>query len=47
MKSEGIVRKLDGLGRVVLPIHLRRNLGVTLKELLSIWASSMPRITGV
>ena len=29
MKSTGIVRKIDGLGRVVLPIELRRlmNLG--------------------
>lgn len=24
MKSTGIVRKIDGLGRVVLPIELRR-----------------------
>ena len=28
MKSTGIVRKIDELGRVVLPIELRRNLGI-------------------
>ena len=27
MKSTGIVRKVDELGRVVLPIELRRNMG--------------------
>ena len=28
MKSTGIVRKVDELGRVVIPIELRRNLGI-------------------
>ena len=28
MKSTGIVRKLDELGRITLPIELRRTLGV-------------------
>ena len=28
MKSTGIVRALDSLGRVVLPIELRRSLGL-------------------
>lgn len=28
MKSTGIVRKVDGLGRVVLPIELRRTLDI-------------------
>jgi len=28
VKSTGIVRKVDELGRVVLPIELRRNLGI-------------------
>lgn len=28
MKSTGMVRKLDHLGRLVLPIELRRNLGI-------------------
>ena len=28
MKSTGIVRKVDELGRIVLPIELRRTLGI-------------------
>lgn len=28
MKSTGIVRKVDELGRVVIPIELRRTLGI-------------------
>jgi transcriptional pleiotropic regulator of transition state genes len=28
MKSTGIVRKIDELGRIVLPIELRRSLGI-------------------
>lgn len=27
MKNTGVVRKLDGLGRITLPIELRRNFG--------------------
>ncbi|HKM42747.1 MAG TPA: AbrB/MazE/SpoVT family DNA-binding domain-containing protein, partial [Limnochordia bacterium] len=27
MKSTGIIRKVDDLGRIVLPIELRRTLG--------------------
>ena len=29
MKSTGIVRKIDELGRIVLPIELRRTLEIT------------------
>jgi transcriptional pleiotropic regulator of transition state genes len=29
MKSTGIVRKIDELGRIVLPIEIRRTLGVS------------------
>lgn len=29
MKSTGIIRKIDVLGRIVLPIELRRHLGIT------------------
>lgn len=36
MKSTGIVRPLDRLGRVVLPIELRRTLGIGEKEPLEI-----------
>ena len=28
MKSTGIVRKVDNLGRVVLPVELRRTMGI-------------------
>ena len=37
MKSTGIVRKVDGLGRVVLPIELRRNLSIGEKDALEIY----------
>lgn len=37
MKSTGIVRKVDELGRVVLPIELRRSLGIAEKDALEIF----------
>lgn len=37
MKSTGIVRKLDELGRITLPIELRRNLGVEERDPLEIY----------
>lgn len=37
MKSTGIVRKVDGLGRVVLPKELRRTLGVDRKDSMEIY----------
>lgn len=37
MKSTGIVRKVDELGRVVLPIELRRNLNIQEKDSLEIF----------
>ena len=37
MKSTGIVRKVDELGRVVLPIELRRNLNINVKDSLEIF----------
>ena len=37
MKSTGIVRKIDELGRVVLPIELRRNLGIAEKDPIEIY----------
>ena len=33
MKSTGIVRKVDELGRIVLPIELRRSLNIDVKEI--------------
>jgi transcriptional pleiotropic regulator of transition state genes len=37
IKSTGIVRKVDELGRVVLPIELRRTLGIDEKDALEIY----------
>ncbi|APC41090.1 AbrB/MazE/SpoVT family DNA-binding domain-containing protein [Clostridium estertheticum] len=37
MKSTGIVRKVDELGRVVIPIELRRTLGIAIKDALEIY----------
>lgn len=37
MKSTGIVRKVDELGRIVLPIELRRTLGIELRDPLEIY----------
>ena len=37
MKSTGIVRKVDELGRIVLPIELRRTLGIDQKDALEIY----------
>ncbi|NLL68486.1 MAG: AbrB/MazE/SpoVT family DNA-binding domain-containing protein [Clostridiaceae bacterium] len=36
MKATGIVRRVDELGRVVLPIELRRNLDLDIKDPLEI-----------
>lgn len=38
MKSTGIVRKVDELGRVVIPIELRRTLTIGEKDDLEIFA---------
>lgn len=37
MKSTGIVRKVDELGRVVIPIELRRTLQISEKDALEIY----------
>lgn len=37
MKSTGIVRKVDELGRIVLPIELRRTLDIEVKDSLEIY----------
>lgn len=37
MKSTGIVRKLDELGRITLPIELRRTLGIEERDSLEIY----------
>lgn len=38
MKSTGIVRKVDELGRIVLPIEMRRTLNIAEKDSLEIYA---------
>lgn len=40
MKSTGIVRKVDELGRIVLPIELRRTLDIAEKDSLEIYVDS-------
>ena len=37
MKSTGIVRKVDELGRIVLPIELRTTLGIEEKDRIEIF----------
>ncbi|MGF9978712.1 AbrB/MazE/SpoVT family DNA-binding domain-containing protein [Viridibacillus arvi] len=39
MKSTGIVRKVDELGRVVIPVELRRNLGIAERDPLEIYVA--------
>jgi transcriptional pleiotropic regulator of transition state genes len=40
MKSTGIVRKVDDLGRVVIPIELRRTLDISVKDPLEIYVDT-------
>lgn len=37
MKATGVVRKMDELGRIVLPIELRRTLDIEEKDALEIY----------
>ncbi|MBK5240596.1 AbrB/MazE/SpoVT family DNA-binding domain-containing protein [Clostridium sp.] len=37
MKSTGVVRRVDELGRIVIPIELRRNLEIAEKDALEIY----------
>lgn len=37
MKSTGIVRKIDDLGRMVIPAELRRTLDISTKDALEIF----------
>lgn len=36
MSDTGIVRRVDDLGRIVIPMELRRTLGINVKDPLSI-----------
>ena len=40
MKATGIVRKLDNLGRIVIPIELRRTMGINIKDDMEIYVES-------
>ncbi len=40
MKSTGIVRDVDNLGRIVLPIELRRTLGINVKDAVEIYTEN-------
>lgn len=40
MKATGIVRKIDELGRIVLPIEMRRTLGIGEKDPVEIFTEA-------
>ena len=40
MKATGIVRKVDELGRIVLPIELRRTLNIEIRDPLEIYVDN-------
>jgi len=42
MKSTGIVRKIDGLGRIVLPIELRKYMGFHTGDDIEIFREGAP-----
>lgn len=39
MKATGVIRKIDELGRVVVPIESRRQIGVNIKDQIEISVS--------
>lgn len=40
MKSTGIIRKVDELGRVVIPIELRNKLNIAVKDPIEIYVDN-------
>lgn len=42
MKATGIVRRVDELGRIVLPIELRRTLDIVEKDALGFMLRGLP-----
>lgn len=40
MKSTGIVRKVDELGRIVLPIEIRKVMDINVKDAIEIFTDS-------
>ncbi len=46
MKATGIVRSVDSLGRVVLPIELRRAMGIGIKDPVEIFTDDNHIVIG-
>ena len=44
MKATGIVRRIDDLGRVVIPMELRRSLGINDRDSLEIYTDNEGKI---
>jgi transcriptional pleiotropic regulator of transition state genes len=40
MKSTGVVRRVDELGRIVIPIELRRTMGIEERDALEIYVDA-------
>jgi len=40
LKSTGVVRKIDELGRIVIPIELRRTMDIEVKDSLEIYVDN-------
>ena len=38
MKSTGMIRKIDELGRIVIPKEIRKKLGINIKDPMEIYA---------
>ena len=45
MKATGIVRPVDSLGRIVLPVELRRTLDITTEDSLEIFTDGQNILT--
>ena len=41
MKSTGVVRKVDELGRIVIPMELRKTFGIQIKDALEIYTDKI------
>ena len=37
MKASGVIRKIDSLGRIVIPVEMRRTLGWNIGEEIEFW----------
>ena len=46
MKSTGVVRQLDSLGRIVLPIELRRTMDIGVKDMVEIFVEEGSEAVG-